>query len=201
MSGKLLNPNHPKKGASIKVEPIRDLKAIKRIKKLLEDSPRDLCLFTVGINTAYRANELVSLKVGQVDYLKAGDRFDLKQSKTSSYRAVTLNPLVIQTIDKWLSKHPDPKPNAPLFRSQRTGDALTVSVVSQMVKRWCGNAGLHGNYASHTMRKTWGYHQRKTHGQAVSLLTRAYGHASEEVTLNYLGIQPEEIEHLYAMEL
>ena len=28
---------------------------IKRIKKLLEDKPRDLCLFTLGIKTAYKA--------------------------------------------------------------------------------------------------------------------------------------------------
>ena len=67
------NDNHPKLGASIKVEPIRELKAIKRIKYILADNPRDLCLFTMGINTAYRANELLSLTVGQVDHLVAGD--------------------------------------------------------------------------------------------------------------------------------
>ena len=57
------NPNHPTAGSTIKVEPIRDKKAISRIKKILGDQPRDLCLFTLGINTAYRANELLSLKV------------------------------------------------------------------------------------------------------------------------------------------
>ena len=56
------NPNHPKKGSAIKVEPIRDKKAIDRIKKQLRDSPRDLCLFILGINTAYRANELLAIK-------------------------------------------------------------------------------------------------------------------------------------------
>jgi len=55
------------------VEPIRDKKAIHRIKKILADRPRDLCLFTLGINTAYRSNELLSLKVGQVKALRAGD--------------------------------------------------------------------------------------------------------------------------------
>jgi len=64
--------NHPKKGATIKVEPIRDLKAIKRIKKILTDKPRDLCLFTFGINTAYRANELLSIKVCEVSHLQVG---------------------------------------------------------------------------------------------------------------------------------
>ena len=41
------NPNHPKKGATIKVEPITELKDIKLIKKLLKDKPRDYCLFAM----------------------------------------------------------------------------------------------------------------------------------------------------------
>jgi integrase len=85
------NPNHPADGSTIKVEPIRDKKAIARIKKILVDRPCDLCLFTLGINTAYRANELLSLKVGQVKNLKAGEVPDLKQRKTHKYRSATLN--------------------------------------------------------------------------------------------------------------
>ena len=70
------NPNHPAARSTIKVEAIRDKKAIARIKKILGDRSHDLCLFTLGINTAYRANELLSLKVGQVKSLKAGDVLD-----------------------------------------------------------------------------------------------------------------------------
>ena len=67
-------PNHLPLGSSIKVEPIRDRKEIAPTKKLLEDTPRDYCLFTLGINTAFRANELLSIRAGQVKYLSAGDR-------------------------------------------------------------------------------------------------------------------------------
>ena len=57
------NPNHPAAGSTIKVEPIRDKKAIARIKKILADRPRDLCLFTLSLNTADRAHDLLSLHV------------------------------------------------------------------------------------------------------------------------------------------
>ncbi len=50
------NPNHPKLGSSIQVEPIRTKTAIENIKKILRDNPRNLCLFTLGMNTAYRAH-------------------------------------------------------------------------------------------------------------------------------------------------
>jgi len=99
------------------VGPIRDLKAVKRIKKLREDSPRDLCLFTLGINTAYRANELLSLRVGDVDYLQAGDRLEIRQSKTKKIRPVMVNNAAVTALDRWLAIHPDPRPDRPLFLS------------------------------------------------------------------------------------
>lgn len=195
------NANHPKKGSSIKVEPIRDIEAIRRIKILMANQPRDLCLFTFGINTAYRAGEILSLKVGQVDHLKTGDRLEIKQSKTGKYRAITMNRSVVEAIAQWLKNHPDAKPDAPLFTSRKTGKALTVPSVNKMLKQWCRDAGLKGNYGSHTMRKTWGYHQRIQGNQPVALLMSAFGHATQAQTLEYLCIQEAEIQDLYGLEL
>ena len=130
------NPNHPKRGSSIKVNPITELSAIKRIKQQLANKPRDLCLFTLGINTAYRANELVSIKVGQVDYLKTQDRLDLKQSKNKKYRSITLNATAIEAIQNWLEVHPDVRPDAPLFISAKTKLALNSVTITSMVKAW-----------------------------------------------------------------
>ena len=193
--------NHPQPGSAIKVEPIKDLKAIKRIKKLYADHPRNLCLFTLGINTAYRAGEILSLRVGQVDYLEPGDRLDIKQSKTGKYRAATINAVTVAAIAQWLKMHPNPSSDAPLFISRKTGQALTVSALNVMIKRWCREVGLKGNYGTHTMRKTWGYHQRVNNKQPLPLLMAAFGHSSQSQTLDYLCIQDEEIAELYAMEL
>ena len=44
------------------VEPIRDRKKIDAMKKLFSDSPRDHLLFVIGINTAFRVSDLLSLK-------------------------------------------------------------------------------------------------------------------------------------------
>ena len=195
------NANHPKKGSKIKVEPIRDLKAIKRIKKLYADTPRDLCLFTFGINTACRAGEILSLTVGQVDYLRAGDMLEIWQSKTKKHRTVTVNQTVVEAIDNWLKVYPNPRHDSPLFPSRMTGKALTVPTVNKMVKRWCREVGLWGNYGSHTMRKTWGYQQRVHNKQPIALLMSAFGHSTQEVTLEYLCVQDEEVQDLYGLEL
>ena len=60
------NPNAPGGGSQIKVEPIREVKDINTIKRMLKDKPRDYALFTIGINTNLRASDLCRLTVGQV---------------------------------------------------------------------------------------------------------------------------------------
>lgn len=192
--------NHPRKGSSIKVEPIRDLEAIHEIKNsLIEDGQwRDYCLFTLGINTAYRASDLLSLTVGQVKYLQPGDLLEIKEKKTRKYRAATLNHAAYIALSDWLRVHPGKNnPDAPLFLSQRRKAALDVSTVSRLVKKWCRQIGLHGQYGSHSMRKTWGYHQRKNNDAPLPLLMSAYGHSTEAQTLSYLFIQDRELRDLF----
>lgn len=195
------NPNHPKLGSSIKVEPIRDKKAIQRIKKLLRDQPRDLCLFTLGINTAFRANELLAIKLGAVRHLQPGDVLERKQSKTNKYRGVILNPSAYAAIQVWLNSQKGQTlgDDDYLFTGKR--GVLSVSSVSTMVKMWCQNVGLKGNYGSHTLRKTWGYWQRKERGTAIPLLMEAFRHATQRQTLDYLGIEATEIAEIYDLEL
>ena len=195
------NNNHPKRGSTIRVQPIRDLTTIRQIRDLLQPNPRDLCFFVLGINTAYRANELLSIKCGQVAHLRPGDLLDLRQTKTKKHRAATLNHSATNAIRHWLQQHLDPRPQTPLFLS-RTGRSLTVPTASNMVKRWCRCVGLKGNYGSHTLRKTWGFHQLRqnqdTRPQMVlPILMQAYGHTSQEQTLEYLCIQSDEVANLF----
>lgn len=194
------NPNHPVLGSTIKVGPIRELDAIHLIKQLLSNQPRNLCLFTLGINTAYRASELLSIRVDQVSHLRAGDLLEIKQRKTNTLRTVAVNATAVSAIDNWLSAHPNPEANSPLFVGLR-GNCLRVSSVCHLVKHWCEAAKSKGNYGSHSLRKTWGFHQRVTKGSSLPLIMKAFGHKSEQQTLDYLGILSEEIMALYEMEL
>lgn len=193
------NKNHPKEGEKIKVEPIRSKEAIATIKKQLKDSPRNFALFTLGINTAYRANELLQLTIADVQHLKDGDLLDIWQTKNRKYRRVVLNKTVVDALQDWI-KVSGLDSTAPLFVS-RKGGALTVPTLNNLVKQWCQDAGLVGNYGSHTLRKTWGYWQRKGNKTPLPLLMTAYGHSTEQQTLNYLCIQSDEISELYSYEL
>jgi integrase len=78
---------------------------------------------------------------------------------------------------------------------------LTVPSVNRLVKQWARAINLPGNYGAHTLRKTFGYHQRVTFGAGIPELMVAFNHSSQRETLDYLCIQPEEIRSLYLNEL
>ncbi len=190
--------NHPKKGSSIKVEPIRDLKAIRTIKKLLAGHPRNYCLFVLGINTAFRAGDLLSITVGQVRNLGVGDHLEVREQKTGKLRRVTLNRAAVDAIQQLLASK-EFNDGDFLFSGQR--GRLSVSYVTRLVKGWCREINLKGRYASHSLRKTFGYHQRVTYGVALPVLVELYGHATQRQTLDYLCVQDEEIRDVYMNEL
>jgi integrase len=192
------NFNRPAKGSSIRVEPIKDLKDIKAIKKLLADKPRDLCLFTLGINTNLRASDILNIKVGQVKGLKAGDELEIREKKTGKLKRITLNKAVIGSIQGLLSSG-DYQDKDHLFAGQR--GVLTVPSVNRLVKGWCKTLNLRGNYGSHTLRKTFGYHQRVSHGVGLPELMTVFNHSTQKQTLSYLCVQPDEVRNIYLNEL
>ena len=189
------NPNHPRKGSSIKVEPIRHLKDIKAIKRLLQDSPRDFCLFTLGINTNLRASDLLAITAGMV---RNEEELVLKERKTGKERRITLNTATQKAIQRLLdSREYDDEDR--IFQGQR--GPLTVPSVNRLVKGWCKAINLKGNYGSHTLRKTFGYHQRVTFGRGLPELMTVFNHSTQKQTLDYLCVQPEEIKDIYLNEL
>lgn len=193
------NPNAPKKNSKIKVEPIKNFEDINLIKRMLKDKPRDLALFTIGINTNLRASDILDLKVYQVQNIEAGQEIEIKEKKTGKLRRITLNKGCIQTIKNLLNKVTY-NPSEYLFKTKRS-EVLTVSSVHRLVKSWCKKINIKGNYGSHTLRKTWGYHQRITFKVDIPTLMVCFNHANQKQTLDYLCIQPEEIKTVYQNEL
>ncbi|MBF0509622.1 MAG: tyrosine-type recombinase/integrase, partial [Deltaproteobacteria bacterium] len=188
------NQNHPEAGSATKVEPIRRIEDIKAIKRLLADKPRDLALFTVGINTNLRASDLLQITVGQVRGLKPMDEIELRERKTGKLRRISLNRACVEAINVWLAVRPKPKKMEDediLFTGQR--GPLEVGTVHKLVKSWCKAINLKGNYGSHSLRKSFGYHQRVTFGVGLPELMTIFNHSTQRQTLAYLCVQPDEV--------
>lgn len=191
-------PKKPK-GVKSTVYPIRDRSAIERIKINLYPHTRNYALFVLGINTALRANELLSLKVKHVRNLKENDELSVYQRKTDRDRVVLINGTVIHALQRHIRTM---RNDDFLFRNNRQHNTpISVSYLGTLVKNWCAEVGLTENYGSHTLRKTWGYMQRKYNNASTLLLKQAFGHHHEWQTIAYLGVENEEIAQLYKMRL
>jgi len=192
------NYNRPRAGDQTKVEPIRDRKDIKAIHQMLSGNALYHGLFTVGINTNLRAIDLLKITAGQVRHVKPMEEIELREQKTGKQRRITMNRACVDAIMRLLALKPY-KDDDPLFIGQR--GPLTVPSINRLVKEWCRKINLNGNYGSHTLRKTWGYHQRLTFGVGLPELMVCFNHSTQRQTLQYLCVQPEEIRNVYANEL
>src|SRR3989337_4478678 len=139
----LKNLNHPKKGSRITVDPIRRLEDIKAIKSILSNKPRDLLLFTMGINNGLRMGDLLRLKVKQVRHLKENDSTNIQEEKTGKYNILVINKCVYKALRNYLEKV-DLDDEDYLFTSRKRKNHLLVPSVNGLLKRWTQSINLQG---------------------------------------------------------
>ncbi|MEO8391827.1 MAG: tyrosine-type recombinase/integrase [Chloroflexota bacterium] len=184
------------------VDPIRDRKKIAQIKNLLrgEKRFRDLLLFTVGINSALRVSDLLILQIGQfVDENGArADRFWLREEKRGKRQDVIVNDSIKEALDEYVAAYPvaAAKPDHYLFFNTRTMDysqPISRERAWKFVTEICAAVGLRGNFGTHTLRKTWGYHARQN-GVELALIMHKLNHNNLAYTKRYLGITDDELE-------
>ncbi len=185
------------------VEPIRDRKKIAQIKHLLEGAGRyrDLLLFVVGINTALRVSDLLTLRIGDMVDTQGNvrERFVIREEKRNKRNVVTINDSIRAALTGYLDAYQgiQKEPANYLFFSTHRAATdytrpLTRERAWQIIHEACEAVGLKGNYGTHTLRKTWGYHARKN-GVPMELIMQKLNHTSFAMTKRYLGITDDEL--------
>jgi integrase len=193
------NKNHPKKGSRITVDPIRNIKDIKKVKRKLRRKPRDLLLFTLGVNNGLRISDLLDLKVGDVRELAPGETLNILEKKTGKSNVLMVNKESRKVLDAFLNEA-RPGDEEYLFKSRKgVNRPITKSYVNQKVKQW--TSGMKGNYGTHSMRKTFGYIQRMHFGVGFEVLCKRFGHSNPSVTMRYLGIEDKEVSGILLNEI
>lgn len=198
--GENMQSNRPQKGSAIRVEPIRSLEAIGKIKRLLAKRPRDFLLFILGINSNLHACDLLSISVGTVRYLQVGQTLMVLESRNRKLPHITVNHAVVDAIRTWLVVRPDLNDASPLFPSSKGGKPLHIGSLNGMVKRWCRAAGLQKNYGANSLRKTFGFIQWAVFGTDIPTLMVLFGHRSQSETVEYLGIHEVEMVRAYYLK-
>lgn len=172
------------------VEPIRDMRDIKKIESVLKaQCLRDLLLFKFGINSGLRISDILNLNV--CDVRNKAD-VDLYEQKTGKRKKFPLNDQIRSLVKKYTINMDD---DEPLFTSCFK-NRMTRYTAYEIMNNACETAQLGINIGTHTLRKTFGYHHYKKY-KDVALLQRIFNHSSPATTLVYIGIEQSKINDSY----
>jgi integrase len=182
----------------VEVEPIKDVKKIGVMKKILRaGNPRDELLFTIGINTALRIGDLLALRIEDVtnDKGKLVAAIEMKERKTGKTKTFPLNKSIRDVLSGYLNGLGKLDPQAPLFPS-RKGGALSRWQARRILSSAGESVGLL-KVGTHSLRKTFGYHVYQRTGGNLGLVQKLLNHSSSVHTLRYIGIDKEQMDNTY----
>ena len=211
-------------GSSL-VYPIKDLaeleKFIRVFKEEAEDvtkkeyesfiAARNFLLIMIGLNSAYRISDIISLKWKDV-FDSNGDfrEVQIHEKKTGKYRSFYLNDVVKTAITNYLRNENvqsymkkatgriQPKLHDYIFFTRKSEkEHINSNTARMFIKEAADKVGINMNVGTHTLRKTFVYHTLKKNPTALNTLMECLNHSSQAMTLKYATITGEEINQLY----
>ena len=179
------------------VEPIKNKKDIETVEQYLaKRNRRNHLIFIFGINTGLRVSDILGLNIADV----ANKTYvEIIEKKTGKYKRFPLNNKLREFIKNYLKTERkqvytlDKK--EPLFVGKKHC-RLDRSQVYRFLNDACNAVGLSINVGTHTMRKTFGFHNYKQFND-IALLQKILNHSSPAITLRYIGVDQDEIDNSY----
>lgn len=186
------------------VVPLKDKRSINKMKKSLRKGrygERNVLIFSMGINTAYRISDLRNLKLSDVAMIEENkivikNRLSLKEQKTGKYNSVILSDQLREELEIYINKNFTEYVNNDelehyFFPSGKGIDRpMNRQTLWAILNRAASENGI-SNIGSHSMRKTFGYFLYKNK-VPIEIIQDLLNHSSQRDTLRYIGITQED---------
>ncbi len=153
---------------------------------------RNYMIFLIGFNTAFRAEDMLQLRVLDVEK----GYVSIKENKTGKTQNFRMNKQLHEQILEYI-KHYDLKPHDFLFMGQKKKDTykgITKEVIYPITRQNCDSGiirkikkacGIDFPFAMHSLRKTFGYQYIKNGGNPLTLM-KMYNHDEVGTTMYYV---------------
>jgi len=166
------------------VQPIRDPAIIDEIKEFLRsESERNYMMFTFGINTGLRIQDMLKLRVRDV----LGEHLILIEMKTNKKKWIKIN----ITLRRELKKFTEGMGRDEYLFQSRQGENKPIKrdMAYKIMRKAAKRFGL-ADIGTHTMRKTFGYHMyQKT--KDITLVQTLLNHSDKSITMRYIGMDQD----------
>lgn len=185
-------------------EPIRKPKESERFKQFYLNenyNPRNHLLVILGLNTALRISDILSLQWRDVYDFKVHclrSHIILMEQKTGKKSKIFMNRPLEDSLRNFLdSKGGEYRVNEKDFLfTGRYGDALSRIQAWRIIRNAAQICGISGVISPHSQRKTFGYMAWKN-GTSPAVLMNVFNHSSFETTKRYLGIAQEDRDEVF----
>lgn len=185
-------------------QPIKDLEELERFKNYYADTRpnmRNYVLLELGLNTALRISDLLSLRWEDVYDFSKGDvrrHVRLLEQKTKKKSSIYMNECVRQALLAYksgLEGNGEFLPERYLFPGTKEEPISRVQAW-RIIRKAAESCHISGVISPHSMRKTFGYHAWKQ-GVSPALLTDVFNHSSFAITKRYLGIGQDDRDEVF----
>lgn len=149
------------------------------VKRWQADRNWMLCL--IGFNTAFRAEDLLQLRVMDIEK----GYMSIKENKTGKVQNFRLNKLLHEDIMDYVKRN-ELTSYSYLFPSQKNMNfTITRQQADRILKKAADAIKLKQPFSLHSMRKTFGYHYIKNGGKLLTLM-KMYNHDETSTTEIYI---------------
>ena len=143
---------------------------------------RNVLLWILGITTGLRIGDLLRLNLS--DFLngdgKVAKSITVKESKTKQARLIPVATAAREALEAY---------QEGLGGRERLF-TITREQARRLVKAWCRDCNLTGNYGTHTMRKTFATEAYLNSGGDPVATARVTGHSNAAQLMAYIGATP-----------
>lgn len=187
-------------------QPIRNREELEKMKVFYRyqvPSPRNELLIVIGLNTALRISDLLSLQWKDIyDFERKAFRehICITEKKTGKFSSIYVNSVIqkeLKEYQRWLKKTGEIIfPEKYLFCHQKENVPISRVQAFRIIKKAADFNQIEGVISCHSLRKTFGYHAWKQ-GISPVLLMNIYNHSSFQVTQRYLGIEQDDRDEVF----
>ena len=187
-------------------EPIKkanDLSKLKNYYREIRPNPRNELLIILGLNTALRISDILTLKwedVYDFEWKEYRKHINIAEQKTGKSTQIYMNHNVQDALHSYKAhlkeKKQNPERDSFLFTHSNKNLPISRTQAFRIIKNAADYYKISGVISCHSLRKTFGYHAWKQ-GASPVVLVDVFNHSSYQVTKHYLGIEQEDKDKIF----
>jgi|Deesub1362B_J571_1020462.scaffolds.fasta_scaffold01212_3 integrase/recombinase XerD len=175
--------------------PLPKYLTIEEVRTLIEHTgrPRDRALILLLFATGLRVSEIVSLKIGDVDFKRGIIRVYRHKSELES--EIPVADFALLSLREAINTYIRKDENAPLFQN-KYGEQLSIRSVQKILQNAAKRAGINKKVSPHILRHTYATFLLSK-GFNLAEIQELLGHASIRTTRIYSHVVKSELERKY----